>query len=163
MSRLVRDELQPDTLKQKQELLAVWRCSGPLGVVGEFCRGLYRGHQRPEQHVCLREALPLRVPCGRASGPQRRPPGSPLLARLLLPCCLCLGPQSLRPQQNACFAALKLQPLPQYTPVCPRATEDSPASSQPVEPEGWPAAFRGKSSCGTAPPLPQPSELDATI
>lgn len=63
--KLVRDELQPDTPKQKQELLAAWRCSGPLGVVGELCQGLYRAHQRPEQHVCLRETLPLTRPPAR--------------------------------------------------------------------------------------------------
>lgn len=162
MSRLVRDELQPGTLKQKQELLAAWRCSGPLGVVGEFCRGLCRGHQRPEQHVCLREALPLRVPCAGLRVRSVARPGARCWRG-----CSCRAAfvlvLSLRPQQSACFAALKLQPLPQHTPACPRATEDSPASSQPAEPEGWPAAFRGKSSYGTAPPLPQPSELDATI
>ena len=161
--KLARDELQPDTPKQKQELLAAWRYSGPLGVVGEFCQGLYRAHQRPEQHGCLWETLPLHTPSGRASGLQHRPPWSSLSMWLLLSWCLCLCSQSLHPQQNVCFAALKLQLLPQYTPGCPRATEDSPISSQPVEPEGWPAVFWGKSSYGTAAPLPQLLELDAAI
>lgn len=65
----------------------MWRCSGPLESSVNSGRRLYRGHQRPE-HTSVSGALPLRVPCGRASGPQRdRRPGGPLLARLLLlPC-----------------------------------------------------------------------------
>lgn len=67
-SRLVGDELQRHPA-QKQEPPVAWRCSGPLGIVGEFCWGLYRGRQRPEHQVCLWEILSLHTtPSGRGSG-----------------------------------------------------------------------------------------------